>query len=415
MRISTSQIFQNGVDVMQRQQAEIARTQNQLATGRRILAPSDDPSGSVQTLQFESRVQQTEQYQRNGDLAERRLRLTESTLAGVGDGLQRIRALAVQANNASQTDETRGYLAEEMRQVLDGLVDLANTRDANGEYLFAGYRSETRPFVADATGQIVYQGDDGAREVDISPVRRIAVGDAGSAVFGGILDGNGAFTVIPDAGNSGSGVADGGQVVDRVLWEGSQGDFPVTIEFVNDGEQFRFLDDGGNPIDVTDGEGNTVAAGTPLDFTPGQTIEFNGIQLQVQGRPDAGDSFEIRPSQEQTLFQGLDRMISALETGSGDTTAPVNNAINRGLTELDGALEHVLDVRATVGARLNALESQDGLHEGQILQMETTLSEIRDLDYAEAISRFNLQQVSLKAAQQSYTQVARLSLFDYIR
>ncbi|SFM67133.1 flagellar hook-associated protein 3 FlgL [Ectothiorhodospira mobilis] len=401
MRISTSQIFQNGVDVMQRQQAEIARTQNQLATGRRILAPSDDPSGSVQTLQFESRVKQTEQYQRNGQLAERRLRLTETTLAGVGDGLQRIRALAVQANNASQTDETRGYLAEEMRQVLDGLVDLANTRDANGEYLFAGYRSETRPFVADATGQIVYQGDDGAREVDISPVRRIAVGDAGSAVFGGILDGNGAFTVIPDAGNSGSGVAGTGQVVDQAAWNGGAGG-PFTLEFLSS-EEYQVLDNGG-----------TVVTG-PASFESGQTIEFNGIQLQVQGRPDAGDSFEIRASQEQTLFQGLDRMISALEKGSGDTTAPVNNAINRGLTELDGALEHVLDVRATVGARLNALESQDGLHEGQILQMETTLSEIRDLDYAEAISRFNLQQVSLQAAQQSYTQVARLSLFDYIR
>ncbi|MBK1691538.1 flagellar hook-associated protein FlgL [Ectothiorhodospira mobilis] len=401
MRISTSQIFQNGVDVMQRQQAEIARTQNQLATGRRILAPSDDPSGSVQTLQFESRVQQTEQYQRNGQLAERRLRLTETTLAGVGDGLQRIRALAVQANNASQTDETRGYLAEEMRQVLDGLVDLANTRDANGEYLFAGYRSETRPFVADATGEIVYQGDDGAREVDISPVRRIAVGDAGSAVFGGIPDGNGDFTVIPDPGNSGSGVADTGQVVDQAAWNGGAGG-PFTLEFISE-EEYRVLDNGGG-----------VVAG-PASFESGQGIEFNGIQLQVKGRPDAGDSFEIRASQEQTLFQGLDRMISALESGSGGTTAPVNNAINRGLTELDSALEHVLDVRSTVGARLNALESQNGLHEEQILQMETTLSEIRDLDYAEAISRFNLQQVSLQAAQQSYTQVARLSLFDFIR
>ncbi|MFP4245215.1 MAG: flagellar hook-associated protein FlgL [Ectothiorhodospira sp.] len=405
MRISTSQIFQNGVDVMQRQQAEMARTQNQLSTGRRILTPSDDPSGSVQTLQFESRVKQTEQYQRNGELAERRLRLTESTLADVGDGLQRIRSLAVQANNASQTDETRGHLAKEMRQVLDGLVDLANTRDANGEYLFAGYRSETRPFAADAAGEIVYQGDQGSREVDISPVRRIAVGDAGDAVFGGaeggLKDGNGEFTVTPDPDNTGSGVAGAGQVVNRAAWNGGAGG-SFTLEFISE-EEYEVRDDGGG-----------VVAG-PESFESGQSIEFNGIQLQVKGRPDAGDSFEIRASEEQTLFQGLDRMITALETGSGDTTAPVNNAINRGLTELDGALEHVLDVRATVGARLNALESQDGMHEEHTLQMETTLSEIRDLDYAEAISRFNQQQVSLQAAQQSYTQVARLSLFDFMR
>lgn len=408
MRISTSHIFQNGIDVIQRQQAEISRTQNQLGTGRRILSPSDDPSGSVQALQFESRIDQTKQFQRNGGLAEQRLRLTEVTLASVGDGLQRIRELSVKANNATETDETRRYIAGEMQQVLNGLVDLANTRDANGEYLFAGYKSQTQPFVTQG-GEVSYQGDDKARQVDISPVRKLAVGDPGNAVFGdadvpgALKDGNGTFAALPDD-NGGSGVISTGSVLDLSDWQNAA-DKPFKIEFSGSGDDLEYS---------IRGDSGGIIQG-PLEYVSGESIEFEGIQVNIKGTPADGDSFTVRDSEPQSLFAGVQNIIDALQSPVGTSTAPVNNAINRGLSELDNALGHVLDTRATVGARLNALENQDNLNQDQILQLETTISEIRDLDYAEAISRFNLQQVGLQAAQQSYTQVARLSLFDYIR
>ncbi|MGM0676973.1 flagellar hook-associated protein FlgL [Ectothiorhodospira marina] len=421
MRISTSHIFQNGIDVIQRQQAELSRTQNQLGTGRRILSPSDDPSGSVQALQFESRIDQTKQFQRNGGLAEQRLRLTEVTLASVGDGLQRIRELSVKANNATETDETRRYIAGEMQQVLNGLVDLANTRDANGEYLFAGYKSQTQPFVTQG-GEVSYQGDDNARQVDISPVRKLAVGDPGNQVFGdanvpgALKDGNGTFLTVPKEDNAGSGVISSGDVVDRGAWQNAvgavSGELEYKVTFDNDGETFS-IEAFDNGAGITTDPFDSLPTDQP--FQSGEAIEFNGISFDIKGTPADGDEFTIRPSEPQSLFAGVQNIIDALQSPVGTSTAPVNNAINRGLSELDNALGHVLDTRATVGARLNALENQDNLNQDQILQLETTISEIRDLDYAEAISRFNLQQVGLQAAQQSYTQVARLSLFDYIR
>ncbi|AHK79584.1 flagellar hook protein [Ectothiorhodospira haloalkaliphila] len=451
MRISTSQIFQNGIDVIQRQQAEISRTQNQLGTGRRILSPSDDPSGSVQALQFESRIEQTKQFQRNGGLAEQRLRLTEVTLASVGDGLQRIRELSVKANNATETDETRRYIAGEMQQVLNSLVDLGNTRDANGEYLFAGYKSQTQPFVM-KNGEVEYQGDDKARQVDISPVRKMAVGDPGNQVFGdagvsgALKDGNGTFTTLPGDGNTGSGVISAGSVVDRGDWQDAlAAEVEITPPdpdppFVESVSYYKVVfDDGGENYSVqafnADGEflgpgdpageaileeADQIALGlnelpTDVPFKSGESIAFNGISFDIKGTPAGDDAFTIRPSEPQSLFTGVQKIIDALNSPVGTSTAPVNNAINCGLSELDNALGHVLDTRATVGARLNALENQDNLNRDQILQLETTISEIRDLDYAEAISRFNLQQVGLQAAQQSYTQVARLTLFDYIR
>jgi flagellar hook-associated protein 3 FlgL len=75
----------------------------------------------------------------------------------------------------------------------------------------------------------------------------------------------------------------------------------------------------------------------------------------------------------------------------------------------------VLELRTSVGARLNTIDSQGLVSEDQTLQLKAALSSIEDLDYAEAISRFNLQQVALQAAQQTYVQLGRLSLFDFIR
>ena len=92
----------------------------------------------------------------------------------------------------------------------------------------------------------------------------------------------------------------------------------------------------------------------------------------------------------------------------------LSTASNTALTDLDAALGNFSDIRAEVGTRLRTLEQQQDLNEDRLVDLNTAVSEIRDLDFAEAISRFNQQQVALQAAQQTYTQVNRLSLFDFL-
>jgi flagellar hook-associated protein 3 FlgL len=84
------------------------------------------------------------------------------------------------------------------------------------------------------------------------------------------------------------------------------------------------------------------------------------------------------------------------------------------LGDLDQALGRLLETRTSLGARMNTVETQSRINEDQLLQVRTALSEIQDLDYAEAISRFNLQQTALQAAQQTFVQVQRLSLFNFM-
>jgi flagellar hook-associated protein 3 FlgL len=417
MRISTTQIFQNGIDTLQRNQQQLNRTQLQLSTGKRILSPSDDPSGAVQSLQFRSGIEKIEQYQRNGTMLEQRLNFSETVLTSVVDGLQRVRELALQGNNATQTNETRGFIAGEIRQALDELMQLANSRDANGEYIFAGNDSLRQPFVKTAD-EVSFAGDAVQRSLQVSSVRRIQAGDSGERVFVDIPNGNGSFVVLDgeendDEGNEGTGV------VSSTAFSGA---WPLGEEFSvefsdEDGALvYRVKDASENTLVPKDGESSPPAyvSGQPIVYAP-EGGDFS-IQFTIEGSPADGDSFRVIQAEGQDLFRTYSQLADALAqpvSGASDQ-ARLNNAVNRALVDLDQGLGRLLDVRASLGSRLQAVENQNRINEDQLLQLRSTLSEIEDLDYAEAISRFNLQQTALQAAQQTYVQIQRLSLFNFL-
>ncbi|MFP5345282.1 MAG: flagellar hook-associated protein 3, partial [Gammaproteobacteria bacterium] len=122
MRISTSQTYQQAINNILDQQAQLTKTQLQLGSGRRLLTAADDPAAASQALGIQQALSSTTQYQANGNAVRARLGLTETALTGVGDLLQHVRTLAVQANNATQTNETRAAIAIEVRARLDELL-----------------------------------------------------------------------------------------------------------------------------------------------------------------------------------------------------------------------------------------------------------------------------------------------------
>lgn len=398
MRVSTNEIYRTGIAAMQRGQAALAHTQQQLSTGKRILSPADDPRGAVQALQLREKLAAVEQFSRNGQLATSRLQQEETVLQQVGSALQRARELTVQASNATQSDESRESIAIELRQINEALVDLANTRDANGEYLFAGFRSGGRPFVENAAGGIEYLGDKGQRFVGLSPDRQVAVGDSGD-VFMTIRRGNGVFVATPDPANTGNAWVAGSEIID-----------PTAIT----AESFTIQFTSATDYDILDSTATVVASGS---YTDGQSIDIGGRRIVLDGTPATGDSFAIEPAGTESVFTMLDQLATALETPRSTEAARAQLSSSTGfaLQNFDQALDRMIDLRSTVGARLNAIESQGYVDADHKLQLESTLSAVEDLDYAEAISRFAVQQAALQAAQQTYAQVSRLSLFDYIR
>jgi flagellar hook-associated protein 3 FlgL len=300
MRISTSLFYQQGLNAMLSQQSTLAKTQLQLSTGKRILTPSDDPSAAAKVLDLDKLIESTGQYQRNADTAQARLTIEESALSSAGDLLQRVRELAVQANNDSLSAEDRNAIAVEVRQHLDGLLQIANTRDSNNEYLFAGYQTGTPPFSTDGVGNFTYAGDQGVRELQIGSTRYVSTGNSGDEVF----------------------------------------------------------------MHVDDGAGGV-----------------------------------------NSMFSAINDFITDLEA---------NNPSSATLTRMDSALQQISSARASVGARLNAIEDQRGMNDTFVLSMQQNRSSLADLDFAEAITRFNQQMMALQASQQTFVQMQGLSLFKYL-
>lgn len=397
MRVSTLQMSQLSLRTILERQSDLTKTQLQVSTGKRIISPSDDPVGTVRTLDLKRSIKENEQYQRNIDLADSRLQLEEQVIADAQTLLQRTREQAVMGLNASQTNETRSAIAKDVKEQLDALYQLANTQDSDENYIFAGFNGGTRPF-STSGGVAVYNGDQGQRLLQISASRTIADGDAGADVFMKIRSGNGTFVAEAGTANTGSGVLDEGSVIDPTAWDGDT----YTITFT-----------AANTYEVTDSGGAVVATGTHDD---GDSIAFQGVEVGIDGTPAVGDTFTVSPSRYQDIFSSLEMMVSALETPVSDdeSRAAQKNLIHNAMSGIDRAMDNLIQVRTEVGSRLNALESQRSINETSQLTMQELLSSVEDVDMAEAVTRLNQQVVGLDAAQQTYTTVQGLSLFRYL-
>ena len=396
MRVSTQGAYGRGLSMMLQLQAALDRTQQQIASGRRLLTPSDDPIASGRALELQESLARIGQFDRNGTTARNRLSHEEATLTDVNNALQRVRELALQANNASQSNESRRQIATEMRQHLDGLLQLANQKDGNGRFLFAGNMDSTAP-VTHSGGVYTYNGDQGQRLIQVGESRHVADSDPGSAVFFQIRNGNGVFAGTPAAANTGTGVLGPGSVIDPTQYDRDQ----YTIRFIDPAN-----------YEVLDSSAAVIASG---GFQTGDSIGFRGIEISIDGQPAAGDEFDVSPSANQDMFSMVEDLATAIETTVSDESsrAVLNNGINIGILNLDQAIGNVLDIRTQIGSRLAAVDNEEESNGAVTLIIQETLADIRDLDYAEAISRLSLEATTLEAAQQSFLRTQSLSLFNY--
>jgi flagellar hook-associated protein 3 FlgL len=125
----------------------------------------------------------------------------------------------------------------------------------------------------------------------------------------------------------------------------------------------------------------------------------------------------MRPAGTESIFKTVDDLVAALGRG-GDTAearAQLGTAVNKALGQLDRDLNHVIDLRAEIGSRMAALDNAASLRDDLDTELTGSLSRLRDLDYAAAVSTLNQQMVGLQAAQAAYTRIGQMSLFDYLR
>ena len=410
IRVSTSMIFNAGVNAINTQTATLLHLQQQVASGRRILTPADDPVGAARALEVTQAKDVTAQYSINHDNAKSALGLEEAQLTSVNSIMARLKELTVQAGNGALSASDRRDIAFELRARFDELLGIANATDGAGQFIFSGYMGSTKPFgasvdamIANPAQEVAYVGDDGQRRLQVSPTRFLEISDSGNDVFNRIKTGNGYFATDYATGNTGSGVIDTGSVTDPAAWN-ALANKPLGIVFTSaTAYEIR------NAMNVVIGAG-TYQSGQPM------VIPGAGASVTISGAPAVGDSFSLAPSTSQSVFRTLANLIGALE---GGTVGPGNqskfvNEIGFALTNLDQANDNILRVRAAIGSRLSEVDSLSDVNQDLQLQYQQTLSNLQDLDYAKAISDLTRKQTDLEAAQKSFMRVSQLSLFNYL-
>jgi flagellar hook-associated protein 3 FlgL len=306
MKVSTSMFFDKASNQLGSIQGSLAKTQEQLSTGKQINKPSDAPDKASLITRLQSEMTRQASYQGNLDAVNIRLQAQETALTNTSDVMYRFKELAVQAANDTLSNADRNTIAMEMTQLREQILSMANSQDSNGNYLFAGSRVSQAPFGEDAKGRVVYQGDQSRMMVPVGDNRRMNLNIPGSDAF---------------------------------------------VRLVRD-----------------DGKGNRVGVG---------------------------------------FFQALADMVDSVKNIDRPN-------IQRGIKELDAMQQSISYANARVGTDMNVVYSQGAVLDEITLRLKTTLSDVQDLDYTEAITKMNKDQLALEAAQSSFAKISKLTLFSYI-
>lgn len=406
MRISTQTLYAQSMRSLNQQQADLSHVGQQIASGQRVMRPSDDPQAASRAVQVSQAQAITSQYTDSRVSARNALSMEESVLNSVGDAVTSAKTLMLEAANGTLTDADRASIASQLQGIYQTVIGQANATDGNGRYLFGGYQDKSAPFVKDASGNVQYVGDSNTRQQQIDASRLMSVDDNGVTVFQSAQGASG-FMAVANPANTGSVTFKGPEVVD--ISDPAYGT-PFKVAFAVDAS-------GSVTYTIEDPTGTTVLQ-PPQAYTSGQPVTYGGLSLTLTGTPADGDSVDVNQARNLNtdLFKTFEKALAILKQPA-DTPAKqaaLQNTLGNAMTEFDNSLDNVLMVRASVGSRLNELDVVDKVASNRQLNYAQTKSDLVDLDYNTAISEYSLRSVGLQAAQKAFMSMKQMNLFDLL-
>lgn len=409
MRISSSQYFNMNVASMSDQQSTLASMYQQISSGKRILTASDDPLGAAQAVQLTLKSGALAQYGTNQTAALSSLQQEDSTLSNVSNVLQSIQTQIVHAGDGSLTDADRTSVANTIQGLRDQLFSLANTTDSEGNYIFSGLKGGTAPFSNNPAGVgATYDGDFGQRTVQISEGRSMQVGDTGVSIFQSVSPME--SDPVSTAGSSNSGTATISPVsVSDTSDKGNASKYTITFAVSQtDGTTTYSIES--DPVDST--------LPTNVPYTDKADITLGGQKVTIEGAPKDGDTFTVNPAaaENNDIFATLDNIVSALkqQTGTPAAQAALTNALTTAGTKINNTFNNVLAAQTVVGGREQEVQSTQTAMQTSQTQTASDIANLTSIDLVSAISQYELTQNSLQAAQMAFSQIQKMSLFDYI-
>jgi flagellar hook-associated protein 3 FlgL len=407
MRISTGQLYDRTIQSVLDNQANLSDVQQQLASGKKLLRPSDDPVGTAQVIRLTEEIELINQYKKNSNLLVNNLEQEETVLSSVNDAINRSRVLMLQSGNGIVGTDDRKAIAIEIGQIRDQIFDLMNSRNPSGEYIFAGFQSATPAFGFNPSAvgdKYIFEGDTGENKIKVSDTVSLEVNNSGFDVFEDVLSRlKSSITGSVGATNVSLNVQ-GQTAFDKFHEANYDAITPANNEFQI------------NILSATQAQVTNVASGAvfdTVDFSSGSTTLYKGLEFNITGIPGDTVNFQLEPPQKKNIAETLNNFVNALDN-ENITNVNFDEALADALAGLDNSLVNIANSISKIGGRRNTADSVFASNLNLEISNKVARSNIDEVDYAEAVSELSRQETALQAAQATFSRVTGTSLFDFI-
>ncbi|PMH40987.1 flagellar hook-associated protein 3 [Vibrio sp. 10N.286.49.B3] len=394
-RVSSFHNYQSVQNDLRRQEGKVHHNQAQLASGKQLQSPSDNPLATHYLQNIGQQAQEINQYIDTITLTRNRLEHHEVMIDNSENFIDEAKRGVMEMINGALSPEDRLAKAREINEIENNLLNMVNSRDESGNYTFAGTKSKTQPFFRDSTGSVAYSGDNYQRKMRIANHVDMPINDPGNRLFMEIPNPLGDYAPSYDLQPASE------LLVEQATNQNSDDISTYKVTFVDMANgQFGYQLERNDIIVQAE------------EFDPQSGIEYQGLNIQLKGPITKGDAITLEPSNTFSLFDSMKNAQEWAGYSVSDSSATAH--LHQVTEELHAAYIHLNQARTETGVRLKSLDTHEDQHEDFKFSLEKSKSSFEDLDYSKAIIDFNENSRALQASQQAFGKTKDLTLFNYI-
>ena len=426
MQISTKLFNQRQVQQFSDINSDLQTIQGKISSGKNILVASDDPVGSVELSGFKVVKEQLDQYVKNVNNSDSRLKTIDANLQNLTNIIIRANELMIQASSDVLGASDREAIAIELDQMKEQALGLANQQDATGAFLFSGYKSKVQPFVKDIAGTINYKGDRGITSLGISESMVVETNLDGGSLFESIKIGsNKAISMFTMLENMSYSIRTAAQSVHAL-------EAPTSAEIEIKNNNF-----GEWKFDITGNDGTASITSELVGDDPTDIItKINAANIGITASLSITEGKIKLTSNQEGLIKIENLEIEGMENAQKDPTSYIvlnvtdsgGNILGKSQTlynskqltssQLNNIAEtqvHIANFRGKVGARLNLLDRQRETLAERDIAIQKDIGNLADADLSVLVTEMQSMITSLQASQQAFVKISSLNLFEFIR
>jgi flagellar hook-associated protein 3 FlgL len=414
MRITYGMSATTSLTNIERNQQRMADLESQLTSGSKFTKPSDDPIGVARALGFQQSIDQSTQFLKNIDQGTSWLNTTDSTLSAVNNDVQRARELAVQAANGTLSTADKAAIQSEISQLQQSVLDLSNSK-LGSSYLFSGTRSDKPGYLQAVSSQVnpaAYQGNGAVVQREVTPGVSVGVNADAQSTFDPIFKAlaslqAGLSSPITAPAASTAGVVVGSGPLQTVATGGRLTLNGVAVTITSGDTAAQTVANINGTVGLQGAAGVTASLSTDPATLGNLVLTANTVgssgAVSIGAATGAGN----------TIYANLG--VTAGGTSGVDDPSAIRLQMQQSLTDLDGAIDAINVARSGVGAKMNRLETLQGQQQSVNLNLTGLLSQVKDVDMAQAITAFSMAQTVYQASLKSASQAMQPSLLDFLK